>query len=97
MEVLLRRRSALENGITAVLLVGIPPPLPLATFCTNLPPNAPSDEPRAGGQPRLGLQIPDRAISVVPVTAHLEQVAPLSTAHRRNAPGVLRAARFPVS
>ena len=32
MEAPLRRRSTLENGITAVLLVGITPPLPFETF-----------------------------------------------------------------
>jgi hypothetical protein len=32
MEAPLRRRSTLENGITAVLLVGITPPLPLNVY-----------------------------------------------------------------
>jgi hypothetical protein len=54
MQVLLRRRSALENGTTVVLLVEITPPLPLATFCTNLHPDAPSAEARAGRSPAFG-------------------------------------------
>jgi hypothetical protein len=54
MEAPLRRRSTLENEITAVLLVGITPPLPLATFCTNLHPDASSDEARAGRSPAVG-------------------------------------------
>jgi hypothetical protein len=64
MEAPLRRRSTLENGITAVLLVGITPPLPIEAFCAHLHLNVPSDEPRAG-QSATERQIPDCALSAV--------------------------------
>src|SRR5438132_12932495 len=71
--------------ITRRSQVQILPPLPFATFCTHLHPNAPTSL-APDGQQRFGLQISDRAVSVVGLPAPLERVDRLSRSMRAAAP-----------